>query len=254
MKKAPIRKAMGNLLSKALTESAAEIFSRRSEMPLAGAGCEGCGKCVSACPTKAIRVSDVWTIDIGRCILCTDCVPACPNGAISVVEAPDYSLTREGLIFRRGDTVSTGPGTMPGNILKVMRGSVSIREVDTGSCNACEVEVNSLSNPYYDMERFGLKITASPRHADMLLVTGPVTENMRDALLKAAEATPDPKVIVAMGACAISGGMFAGGRVIGDGIGDTVKADMFIPGCPPAPDRLLRALLSALGRGPNAQK
>jgi len=245
---------MGNLLSKALTQTVAETFAKRPEMPLAGEGCEDCGKCAGVCPSKAISVSDGWTIDIGRCILCKECVSACPNNAISVIDAPDYSLRREDLIFKRGDTPPTDPGRLNARILKVMRRSVSIREVDAGSCNACEVEVNSLMNPYYDMERFGLKIVASPRHADMLLVTGPVTENMRDALLKAVEATPDPKVIVAMGTCAISGGMFIGGRVTGEGIGSTVKANMFIPGCPPTPDRLLRALLSALGRRPNAQK
>jgi len=254
MKKAPIRKAMENLVSKAQTQSVAEIFATSSKMPFAGAGCKGCGKCADSCPSKAIRVSGGWTIDIGKCILCTDCISACPNNAISIVDAPDHSLTRDGLIFRRGDKIPTEPEIMDAKILRVMKRSVSIREVDTGSCNACEVEANSLSNIYYDMERFGLKITASPRHADMLLVTGPVTENMHEALLKAIEATPDPKVVVAMGTCAISGGLFIDGRVIGEGIGSTVKADMFIPGCPPSPDRILRALLSALGRRPNAQK
>jgi Ni,Fe-hydrogenase III small subunit/NAD-dependent dihydropyrimidine dehydrogenase PreA subunit len=254
MKKTPIGKAIRNLFSKVRTESAEDLFARRSKMPFPGPGCTDCGKCAASCTMKAITVSPKWTIDIGRCTLCMDCLPVCPNNVISVTDAPDYSLRREDLIFMRDGTIPIEQGTINAEKLRVMKGSVSIREVDTGSCNACEVEVNSLSNPYYDMERFGLKIVASPRHADMLLVTGPVTENMHTALLKAIAATPDPKIIVAMGSCAISGGMFTDGRTIGEGVNDTAEADMFIPGCPPSPDRLLRAFLSALGRRPAGKR
>jgi Ni,Fe-hydrogenase III small subunit/NAD-dependent dihydropyrimidine dehydrogenase PreA subunit len=248
--KAPIRKAIGNIFSTGMTQSVRQLFETRSKMPFAGDGCEDCGKCVNACPANALRIEEKWTIDIGRCILCGDCLTACKNNAISLTDAPDYAFTRDALVFTRGDMIQLDPGTVDEKRRKLLKGSISIREVDTGSCNACEVEVNMLTNPYYDMERFGLRITASPRHADMLLVTGPVTENMRSALLMAVEATPEPKVIVAMGSCAISGGLFTEGRVTGEGVKDTVAVDLFIPGCPPKPARILRTILSAFGRRP----
>ena len=125
--------------------------------------------------------------------------------------------------------------------------SLSIREVDAGSCNACEIEVNSAGNPYYDMSRFGIKITASPRHADVILVTGPMTRNMHTASLMTYDVAPFPKMVVAFGTCAISGGIFVGGDVVGEGVKDTLNVDVYIPGCPPSPDRLIMALLKALG-------
>ncbi|MDR0778207.1 MAG: 4Fe-4S binding protein [Methanomassiliicoccaceae archaeon] len=255
MKKGPFRRSIANLFSfNVTTENQEVLFAKRSVMPFAGEECDDCGKCADICPSKAIVISQKWTVDIGKCILCKECISECPANAISLVEAPDYALKREDLIFRRGDGTSRIAGTLDGEKLRTMRRSVNIREVDTGSCNACEVEVNMLANPFYDMERFGIRIVASPRHADMLLVTGPLTENMYNALIKAVAAAPDPKIIVAMGSCAISGGVFADGTVIGEGINDTVNVNMFIPGCPPAPDRLLRAMLSALGRKPTERQ
>jgi Ni,Fe-hydrogenase III small subunit len=125
---------------------------------------------------------------------------------------------------------------------------LAIREVDAGSCNGCEVEVNSLSNPIYDLERFGIRIVASPRHADMLLVTGPVTKNMLPALMKTYRATPAPKLVVAMGTCAISGCPFGGSYASGMGVSEVIPVDIFIPGCPPHPRTVIAALLEALGR------
>lgn len=124
--------------------------------------------------------------------------------------------------------------------------SLSIREVDTGSCNACELEINALSNPYYDIERFGLRFVASPRHADVLLATGPVTRNMREALERTYEAMPAPKWVVAAGDCALDGGCFAGSYAVIGGVSAVVPVDVHIPGCPPSPLELLRGLLSLL--------
>lgn len=124
--------------------------------------------------------------------------------------------------------------------------SLSIREVDAGSCNGCELEINALSNPYYDCERFGLRLVASPRHADVLLVTGPVTRNMRDALEKTYEATPAPKWVVAAGDCALDGGCFAGSYAIVGGVSTVIPVDLHIPGCPPSPVELLKGLLALL--------
>lgn len=122
--------------------------------------------------------------------------------------------------------------------------SLSIRLVDAGSCNACELELNALSNPFYDLERFGLRFVASPRHADVLLVTGPVTKNMREALLRTYDAMPTPKWVVAVGDCAMCGGMFAGGYACVGSAAAVLHIDLEIPGCPPPPAALLRGLLA----------
>jgi Ni,Fe-hydrogenase III small subunit len=124
--------------------------------------------------------------------------------------------------------------------------SLSIRQVDAGSCNGCELEIHALSNAFYDLERFGLRFVASPRHADVLMVTGPVTRNMRVALERAYHATPDPKWVVGVGACAVDGGIFKGSYACVGGVSDVVPVDLHVPGCPPSPQALLRALLTLL--------
>jgi Ni,Fe-hydrogenase III small subunit len=124
--------------------------------------------------------------------------------------------------------------------------SLSIRQVDAGSCNGCELEINALSNAFYDLERFGLRFVASPRHADVLLVTGPVTRNMREALERTYAATPGPKWVVAAGDCALDGGVFAGSYAVAGGVGAVVPVDLHIPGCPPTPEALLLGLLALL--------
>jgi Ni,Fe-hydrogenase III small subunit len=124
--------------------------------------------------------------------------------------------------------------------------SLSIRQVDAGSCNGCELEIHALSNAFYDLERFGLRFVASPRHADVLMVTGPVTKNMREALLRTYNATPDPKWVVAVGVCAVDGGLFAGSYAVAGGVKDAVPVDLTIHGCPPNPSQLLAGLLALL--------
>ncbi|MBW7962501.1 NADH-quinone oxidoreductase subunit B family protein [Bradyrhizobium sp. BR 10261] len=124
--------------------------------------------------------------------------------------------------------------------------SLAIREVDAGSCNGCELEIHALSNAFYDVERFGLRFVASPRHADVLLVTGPVTRNMRQALERTYNATPDPKWVVAVGGCAIDGGIFKGSYACVGGVSETVPVDLHIKGCPPSPTDLLKGLLALL--------
>jgi Ni,Fe-hydrogenase III small subunit len=124
--------------------------------------------------------------------------------------------------------------------------SLSIRQVDAGSCNGCELEIHALNNAFYDLERFGLRFVASPRHADVLMVTGPVTKNMREALLRTYTATPDPKWVIAVGGCAADGGLFAGSYAVEGGVKDVVPVDLTIPGCPPNPKALLAGLLALL--------
>jgi Ni,Fe-hydrogenase III small subunit len=122
--------------------------------------------------------------------------------------------------------------------------SLSIREVDSGSCNGCELEIHALNNVYYDLERFGLRFVASPRHADVLLVTGPVTHNMREALERTYRATPDPKWVVAVGDCGCDGGVFAGSYACVGGVSDVIPVDLYIRGCPPSPTALLQGLIA----------
>jgi Ni,Fe-hydrogenase III small subunit len=124
--------------------------------------------------------------------------------------------------------------------------SLSIREVDAGSCNGCELEIHALNNAFYDLERFGLRFVASPRHADVLMVTGPVTRNMREALERTYNATPDPKWVVAVGDCALDGGIFSGSYAVVGGVAAVVPVDLHIRGCPPRPEQLLKGLLALL--------
>ena len=130
--------------------------------------------------------------------------------------------------------------------------SLAIREVDAGSCNGCELEIHALNNAFYDLERFGLRFVASPRHADVLLVTGPVTRNMREALERTYQATPDPKWVVAVGDCAVDGGLFAGSYAVAGGVSAVVPVDLHIRGCPPTPLQLLQGLLALLQQRPAA--
>ncbi|MDR0887613.1 MAG: 4Fe-4S binding protein [Candidatus Methanoplasma sp.] len=247
MRPSVLKESIGNLFSMDRpAESIPVIFSRRTKMPFPNDGCDLCGECSKACGAKAITVTEQWEIDLGRCLFCGRCAGSCPKKALELVDAPDYVLERKDLIFRSGESTIRTPGTIDEKKRKAIGRSVNIREVDTGSCNGCEVEINSLSNQFYDFNRFGIKIVASPRHADVLLVTGPLTENMYEAFLKVIAATPDPKAIIAAGSCAISGGVFSEGEVK-KGIVGTADVDIYIPGCPPPPDAILRALLQAFG-------
>ena len=133
---------------------------------------------------------------------------------------------------------------------KLLGRAVAIREVDAGSCNGCEIEIAGLTSPVYDLERFGLHFVASPRHADMLLVTGPVTRNMEVPLVKTYEATPAPKLVVAVGDCAKHCGVFKGSYAVIGSVADVIPVDVFVPGCPPEPVEILRGILAALGRLP----
>jgi Ni,Fe-hydrogenase III small subunit len=133
-------------------------------------------------------------------------------------------------------------------IHRVLGRSLAIREVDAGSCNGCEIEITALNNPIYDLERFGIHFVASPRHADMLLVTGPVTRNMEVALRKTYQATPPPRMVVAVGACGVSGGIFGKNYATLGGVSEVLPVDVYIPGCPPRPQALIHGILLAVGR------
>ena len=148
---------------------------------------------------------------------------------------------------RQADLERLG-GRLAAEIRRVFGRSLAIRQVDAGSCNACELEIAGLTGPHYDLQRFGIDFVASPRHADCLLVTGPVTRNMAEALRRTWEATPDPKLVIAVGDCARDGGIFRGSYAVVGGVGDVVPVDAVIPGCPPAPLAILAGILDSIGR------
>lgn len=175
-------------------------------------------------------------INYNECVFCTLCEEVCPLGAIRMTKEI-YLAERD--LGEIGEKLRT-------KINKIFGRSLNIREVDSGSCNGCDYEINALNNPFVDIERFGIHFVASPRHADMLLVTGTAVRNMEQALLKTYQATPEPKLVVAVGACACSGGLFKDTYATNNGIQSIVPVDVFIPGCPPRPQAILQGILKAI--------
>lgn len=208
----------------------------------------GCGECVDACPTDALRQEGGrLRMDLGRCLFCTDCVESCPAGAVAFTD--DYRLsarTREDLLVdERGLRLAAA---LEEKTRRLFSRSLKLRQVSAGGCNGCEADVNVLNTVVFDLSRFGIQFVASPRHADGLLITGPVTENMRIALLKTYDAVPAPKIVIAVGACAISGGPYVDHPEAHNGADSVVPVDLYVPGCPPSPWTILDGLLRILGR------
>lgn len=226
----------------------------------------------AVCPTGAIYFEDSHGIrrahlDLGLCTFCGLCAEA--DSAIRMTRECELATTQRQALRSNARYLLNADGThremlaapapnspqaarkgeeLRAAIAKTLRRSLHIREVDAGSCNGCEVEIVGLNSPVYDLERFGIHFVASPRHADMLLVTGPVTRNMELALRKTYDATPEPRLVVAVGACGCSGGIFGTTYATCGGVDQVLPVDVYIPGCPPNPHALLHGILVAVGR------
>ncbi|HWX20002.1 MAG TPA: NADH-quinone oxidoreductase subunit NuoB [Candidatus Binatia bacterium] len=235
---------------------------------------------IAACPTGALSATDgdairTVSLDLGKCTFCGLCAEADASIRMTnacelatrrrqdLIATAEYALNPDGShtklvanVSKHGaqaNSSSAPPLDALGSELercihKVLGRSLHIREVDAGSCNGCEIEIAGLNSPVYDIERFGIHFVASPRHADMLLVTGPVSRNMELALRKTYEATPAPRLVVAVGACGCSGGIFGQSYASLGGVDKVIPVDVYIPGCPPNPHALLHGILTALGR------
>jgi Ni,Fe-hydrogenase III small subunit/NAD-dependent dihydropyrimidine dehydrogenase PreA subunit len=212
----------------------------------------GCLDCAEACPTEAVLGAGTRDlgIDLGACLFCGRCEEACPERAIAFTR--DYRLSMRG----REELLVKGDAPLLARALdeqarRLFGRSLKLRQVSAAGCNGCEAELNASGNIQFDLSRFGVQFVASPRHADGIVVTGPVSENMRLALQKTWEATPAPRLVIAVGACAISGGPFAGSPVCNDGVDGAipgVPVDLYVPGCPPHPVTVLDGILRLLGR------
>jgi len=229
----------------------------RGRPALDGARCrDGCRACIASCPTQALTAGPgPLALDLGRCLFCADCVDACPEGAITFTQ--DFRLAeraRARLVARSAGAADPGERALAlsGELRRLFGRSLKLRVVSAGGCNGCEADVNVLGTVVFDLGRFGIQYVASPRHADGLLVTGPVTANMREALRRTYDAVPEPRIVIAVGACAISGGPYVDHAEAHGGADSTVPVDLYVPGCPPHPFTILEGLIGLLGRGGHA--
>jgi len=208
-----------------------------------------CNKCQEICPTQALEKNKEGklSIDLSRCLFCLECKNVCLRNAIQFSQ--DYQMathSKKDLVLTNNELILAQK--LEKEILSLFGRSLKLRQVSAGGCNACEADCNVLGTPAYDLGRFGIQFVASPRHADGLLITGPVSDNMKEALLKTYEALPTPRIVIAVGACALSGGIFRDHEEVHNGVEGILPVDLFIPGCPPHPMTILDGLLRLIGK------
>jgi len=216
---------------------------------------DGCRECVDACLPDAISLAPSGAtervkVDYGRCVACQMCIESCPTGAFTA--SGDWAFgvrQREDLVWAKAAASENGVA-IKCEIRRVFGRSLHVRHVDAGSCNGCESELQALKNPYYNLHRLGVFFTPSPRFADLLLVTGPVTYAMNGPLQEVYEGMPEPRFVMAVGTCAVSGGTNGGGYACGNGLDGVLPVDIYLPGCPPNPPAIIHALLMLLERMP----
>jgi Ni,Fe-hydrogenase III small subunit len=214
-------------------------------------------RAVDSCGISALSIDEadgrtILSLDYGKCTGCGQCIEV-GEGAFVQAKSVLCGVSRQALVRRwdveRGVEIPCDEAVLTSaarEIRAIVGGALNIRQVDGGSCNGCEAEIGALTNPYYDLERFGIHFVASPKHADMLLVTGPVTRNMAEAVKRTYEATPSPKLVIAVGACGCSGGIFAASPAVAGSVDSVIPVDAYIPGCPPSPAMLLTGILRVL--------
>src|SRR5487761_210459 len=215
--------------------------------------CEaGCMECVAVCLPGALTLMHGGearlNVDYGRCVVCQLCVEVCPTGALETSNDWAFAVHERDDLWWKKALQSPEAAIVKSRIEGAFKRSLHIRHVDAGSCNGCESELQALNSPFYNLHRLGIFFASSPRFADVLLVTGTVTYAMRDALLATYEAMPEPKWVMAMGTCAVSGGVAAGGYSSGHGLEGLLPVDVYLPGCPPNPAAIIHALLVLLER------
>ena len=214
---------------------------------------EGCRICADVCLPGAIRMNETangerLSLDYGKCVACQMCTEFCPHDAMEKSEDWAFAVSKRADLVWDEALASLPAHELTHKIHNAFGRSLHVRHVDAGSCNGCESELQALGNPYYNLHRLGIFFTPSPRFADLLLVTGTVTYAMKEALLETYNAMPEPRWVMAMGTCAVSGGAVGGGYASGRGVEGILSVDIYVPGCPPNPAAMIQALLLLLSR------